>query len=316
MKSRLFFVSDIHGSSRLFLKFVNAAKVYDANVIIIGGDVAAKSIVPIFQEGGSYRATFRGSTISADSKEQLVRLEKDIDASGSYSLLTTKWEWDELTKNASKMNRVFDSLIGRSLESWCSIAEERLRKLGTNVIVNKGNDDPPVVEERLRKSKFVVYPNEKIVPVDTKHEMISLGYSNITPWNLPGDVSEDVLKDKIDAQVSKLSDRASSIFNIHVPPFNTHLDLAPKLNPDLTPKLTPGGEPEMAHVGSTSVRKAIEEYQPLTGLHGHIHESKGHSRIGRTQCFNPGSDYGIGLLKGVLLDISDGKITSSAFTEG
>ena len=48
----------------------------------------------------------------------------------------------------------------------------------------------------------------------------------------------------------------------------------------------------MIHAGSTAVRASIEKHQPLVGLHGHIHESKGFVTLGRTLCLNPGSEYG------------------------
>jgi Icc-related predicted phosphoesterase len=65
----------------------------------------------------------------------------------------------------------------------------------------------------------------------------------------------------------------------------------------------------MIPVGSTAVRKIIEKYQPLLGLHGHIHESAGFVRIGRTQCLNPGSEYAEGILRGFLVEIEGAKIT-------
>ena len=55
-----------------------------------------------------------------------------------------------------------------------------------------------------------------------------------------------------------------------------------------------------------AVRESIERYQPLVGLHGHIHESGGRFRIGRTQTFNPGSEYVQGVLQGVKLTLKGG----------
>jgi hypothetical protein len=75
----------------------------------------------------------------------------------------------------------------------------------------------------------------------------------------------------------------------------------------------PGGDPQMVHVGCKAVRSVIERVQPMMGLHGHIHESRGIEKIGRTTCFNPGSEYTIGLLNSLLLNVSRDKIESFMF---
>ena len=72
----------------------------------------------------------------------------------------------------------------------------------------------------------------------------------------------------------------------------------------------------MAPVGATSVRKAIEEYQPLLGLHGHIHESRGVARLGRTICINPGSRYNEGILQGVIIDLEGNCVRNYQLTAG
>ncbi len=63
----------------------------------------------------------------------------------------------------------------------------------------------------------------------------------------------------------------------------------------------------MEHVGSKSVRKFEEKYQPLMGLHGHIHESYASDKLGRTIVVNPGSEYGSGILRGFIIDMSPEK---------
>jgi hypothetical protein len=73
---------------------------------------------------------------------------------------------------------------------------------------------------------------------------------------------------------------------------------------------------EMAQVGSTAVAEMIEKYQPLLGLHGHIHEATGKRQIGRTLCVNPGSNYTEGILNGFILTLDDKKIKGAIFTSG
>jgi Icc-related predicted phosphoesterase len=315
-KTRVFFVSDVHGSERLFLKFTNAGRVYKANVLVIGGDITGKTITPIFEKGDSWNAQYVGTWRTVDNQEELEKLEKDVRELGSYPYKTTESEWASLRESQKKMDDLFEKLMSESIRRWVKLAEERLKPLGCKTIFNIGNDDLPIVGDLIRGSDYVIYPNESVVQIDDHHEMPSVGYSNMTPWNCPGDISEDELMLKLERATAGLSKPETSLFNFHCPPYDTHLDVAPKLDANLTPVLTPGGEPEMIHVGSTSVRKVIENLQPLAGLHGHIHESKGISKIGKTQCFNPGSEYASGVLRGLVINLSEKKIDNYIFTEG
>ncbi|MEM2517675.1 MAG: phosphoesterase, partial [Candidatus Bathyarchaeia archaeon] len=103
----------------------------------------------------------------------------------------------------------------------------------------------------------------------------------------------------------------NSIFNLHCPPINTLLDIAPKLDKDLKVSLR-----ETIAAGSAAVRKAIEKYQPLLGLHGHIHESRGIEKIGRTLCINPGSEYTEGILRAIVVDLGKDNIKNNFFISG
>lgn len=315
-KTRVFFVSDVHGSERLFLKFTNAGRVYKANVLLIGGDITGKTITPIFDKIGSWTAQYVGSWRTASNEAELEKLEKDIREQGSYPYRTTESEWASLRENQEKMDALFERVMSESIQRWVGLAEERLKPLGCKTIFNIGNDDLPIVGDLIKGSDYVIYPNESIIQIDDHHEMPSVGQSNMTPWNCPGDISEEELLKTLEKTTGGLAKPETSLFNFHCPPYDTQLDVAPKLDTNLTPVLTPGGEPEMAHVGSTSVRKVIEKLQPLAGLHGHIHESKGMSKIGKTQCFNPGSEYVSGILRGLVINLSEKKIDNYVFTEG
>jgi Icc-related predicted phosphoesterase len=112
-----------------------------------------------------------------------------------------------------------------------------------------------------------------------------------------------------------LKNPSQAVFNLHVPPYDTNLDIAPELDDTLTPKLSVTGGFKMVPVGSKAVRQAIEKYQPLVGLHGHIHESRSAQKIGKTLCINPGSEYGEGVLRGVVLELSRKGLDSYTFTQ-
>ena len=135
----------------------------------------------------------------------------------------------------------------------------------------------------------------------------------MTPWKCEGDVEENDLLKMLDSLASKLQDPERSVFNLHCPPVETKLDTAPLLDDKLRPVYLPGGDPRMVHVGCKAVRTLIERVQPLAGLHGHIHEAKAIDKIGRTQIFNPGSEYTTGLLNSLLLNLSRDKVESFMF---
>jgi Icc-related predicted phosphoesterase len=113
-------------------------------------------------------------------------------------------------------------------------------------------------------------------------------------------------------------DPARCVFNLHCPPLDSGLDRCVKLDTSTDPPtpVTTGGRPTYAGGGSRAVRDAIQTYQPLVGLHGHIHESPGQIAYGRTRCFNPGSEYGQGVLNGVMLYIRDGELAGYQHTCG
>jgi Icc-related predicted phosphoesterase len=104
-----------------------------------------------------------------------------------------------------------------------------------------------------------------------------------------------------------------TILNLHCPPFGSGLDDAPGLDDNLKPKHG-GHAPEP--VGSTAVREAIEETRPVLSLHGHIHEARGHTRIGPTLCINPGSAYEQGDLMGALIELNGKKVKNFVLTSG
>ena len=88
------------------------------------------------------------------------------------------------------------------------------------------------------------------------------------------------------------------------PDLKQRLDEAPALDANLRP--THGGA-VMKPVGSIAVRDAILKHQPLLSVHGHIHESRGVKRMGRTLAINPGSVYGDGVLQGAVIELNPKK---------
>jgi Icc-related predicted phosphoesterase len=145
--------------------------------------------------------------------------------------------------------------------------------------------------------------------------MVSFGYANRTPWKTPRELDEEEIYTRLRALVDQLENPAGAIFNIHVPPRDSSLDTAYEVDEDLS-YVTKGGRPHEIATGSSAVRQIIEEAQPLLSLHGHIHESKGVTTIGRTVAINPGSDYGSGHLDGCLIHLAPDRVINQYLVSG
>jgi len=182
--------------------------------------------------------------------------------------------------------------------------------------ISPGNDDRFDIDEALKSSSVVQCPEDEVVWLDDKHEMITSGWTNFSPWNSPRETTEDKLSEIFNRMISKVERMDNCIFNLHCPPFDTPLDVAPELDKTLKPVVHSGGEVSMIHVGSKAVRESIVKCSPFLGLHGHIHEARGFTKIGRTLCINPGSEYGEGILRGALLNVGEKSLKSYLLTQG
>jgi Icc-related predicted phosphoesterase len=299
---RVFFATDIHGSNSCFTKFLTALQFYRSDALILGGDVTGKQIVPIIrQENGGehgYRFHFLGEDKEITSDEELQRTEKLCRDVGAYPFVTTRKELDELERDAAKMDQKWVELATLALKKWEEEASQKLRNTGKEMYVTGGNDDRPEIFSVLKDSKSMMYVEDTVTEVGSQYEMISLGYSNPTPWKTPRECSEQELTGRIESLVSKVKEVNSSIFNIHVPPIGLGIDIAPELD-----EKTMQIKTSTKAVGSTAVREEILKYQPLLGLHGHVHESRGALYLKRTFCVNPGSEYSEGILRGAVINI-------------
>jgi Predicted phosphoesterases, related to the Icc protein len=316
--TRIFFASDIHGSETCFRKFLNSAKFYDAKALIFGGDITGKAIIPIVKNNGGYISNLYGNEVKINGENELnefIKLQKN---KGFYPYVTDKEEYEELKNNKEKLNEKFKELINERIRQWVVLANERLRDTKVKVYWEAGNDDFLDLDS-LMESENTIYIGEKVVDLfDLK--IAGLSYANTTPWNAPRDVPEEKLIEIINSMLKSAGFGESEktqeiIFAFHPPPFDTILDLAPKVRADFTYARV-GGQRDFIHVGSIAVRKAIESYKPLLSLHGHIHESKGVDKVGNTLSINPGSEYSEGILHGALINLDKGKVKSYILTTG
>ena len=295
---RVFFATDLHGSEMCWRKFLNAAKFYEADVLICGGDMTGKAIIPIVEEDGRFTMTLAGQaqTVGAD---EVGDVEAQVRRRGYYPLRVTPERLAELDENADTRTHTFQKVMLDGVQRWMDMAKEKLGGSGIRLFVCPGNDDEMEVDDVIRKSDMVELGEGQVVEVDG-YSMISTGWSNHTPWNTHREETEEKLGERIEAMASQVPDSSKAIFNLHCPPFKSGLDEAPAIDADL--KLLHGGR-ALRPVGSTAVREAIEKHQPLLSLHGHIHESKGAIKIGKTLSINPGSAYEEGMLMAAIVNL-------------
>ena len=313
--TRVFFTTDVHASDRCFRKFLNAAKVYKADALILGGDITGKVLVSILETPeGSYKLTLFGRETLV-KKDKLQETQKALLDAGQYSIVTTTEELAKMQVEKSKADKVFNEVMARAVSNWVQLAEERLKGTGVKCYISPGNDDRFEIDEALRDSGQVFNPENKVVELAGGFEMITLGYANPTPWHSPRELSEAKLGEMIEALASKVARPDTAVYNLHVPPINTQLDKAPAVSHDFN-YVKEGLGIKFIHAGSSAVRESIKRHSPLLGLHGHIHESKGFEKLGKTLCINPGSEYSDGILRGALVNLDGGKVHDFMLTSG
>ena len=311
---RVFFATDIHGSEVCWRKFLNAAAFYKADLVILGGDVTGKVMVPITDHHGHWEVVLAGEKRRIDTREELADVERQIRNRGSYPAIMTPDELTWMQGQEHAIDERFSQEMTRSLDRWLDMADGKLKGGEVPCVLNGGNDDIWEIDDIIESSPCVSFGEGKLLDLDGFH-LVSMGWTNPTPWDTFREAPEEELAAKIEQVAGLVPDMERAIFNFHAPPHGTGLDEAPALDDQLRPM---HGGAVMKPVGSTAVREAILSHQPMLSVHGHIHESRGVTRLGRTLAINPGSVYGDGVLQGALLELNPkkGKVTKYLLVNG
>ena len=316
----IYYVADIHGSDVCFRKWLNAAAFYGADVLIVGGDLTGKTLLPIYPAGGAiggWTATWREREQRLETQSAVDDLVRVARNEGVYGIVTTPDEVAAIRGSIEKEREVFARVKVAALEEWLALADARLAGRKTQAFVMPGNDDPPQIDAVLASSRTLRDVQGMTTELAPGIWMASRGESTPTPWHTPREVPDATLGERVREVVDRLPGGGTTIWNLHMPPYDTRIDMAPRLGPDLSVRYDGSGEPAMMPVGSATIRALIAERQPSVALHGHIHEGRGRYRIGTTQGFNPGSQYQDGVLNGMLLRVSDRQgLRNVVFTAG
>jgi Icc-related predicted phosphoesterase len=302
---RLFFATDIHGSETCWRKFLNSGRHYEADVIVLGGDMTGKALVPIVDDGGGRsHATLLENRHDLEGEEEVVQFEEAVKRRGYYPFRTDPDELARYEDDPEAADRFFHEQMLATVERWMALADEKLAGTGIRAFACPGNDDQFDIDSVIEAAGHVELAEGRVIDIDG-FQLVSTGWANRTPWKTYREEDEADLAKRIDGMVSQVTAPPErTIFSLHCPPYGTGLDDAPELTEDM--RLKHAGHAPVP-CGSTAVREAIEQHQPLLALHGHIHEARGNARVGKTLCINPGSSYEQGELLGALVDLDGGK---------
>jgi len=313
---KIFYVTDLHGSEICWKKFLNAGAFYKADAVILGGDVTGKAMVPIVQRAnGSWEASLQDHRETLEGESEIQEFEKRVQNRGYYPIRVSDEEYVALQEDEDLVDKRFKEVMIEGTARWIDMAEEKLAGTGIRVVACPANDDMFEIDDLLMHAR-VVETGDEDHPIELDgYSMISMGWTNPTPWNTFREEPEEGLAIRIKRALEHAPDPDHTIFNFHAPPYGSKLDNAPALTPDMT--YVSGGQ-AIRPVGSTAVRDAVTQFQPLLSLHGHIHESRGAARLGRTLALNPGSSYEEGILQAaiVTLDPKKNKVKNYQLVNG
>ncbi len=313
---RILYASDFHGSEAFFRKFLSAGIQYQANVLIVGGDVTGKAMIPIVHQGnGRYLGYLYGRKEEPSTREGLEKLKQTITNVGFYPITLEKDEANDLEQHPEKMSHRFEQEMCDRVQYWLGLFEEKLGQKGLVLYFMPGNDDLWSIDTVIDQYPHVHNPDGKRYWLDEDHELVGMSCANMTPWKCARDMEEGELTMRLNEIGALLEYPARAVAALHVPPFDCGIDVCPQLDKDLK-IMTQGGQVLMKPVGSTAVRQFIERVQPMLSLHGHIHEAPGHVRIGKTLAINAGSEYAEGIMKAAIINLEKDKVKGHILVSG
>ena len=313
---KMFFASDLHGSNVCFKKFVNSAKFYGVDVLVLGGDLTGKAVIPIAeQEDGTFVALQHGESVQIAGKDELDDFVKRQGNMGFYPVVMPESEYQRLRADENAQQALFKTLVLERVREWASFAAQKLQGTDVPLVTVPGNDDFVEIDEILTLAPVFDFHEMQVCEFKGGYQMLYCGGSTPTPWDTEREYTEEQYVERFAELLPQVTDMSRCIFNVHVPPFGTALDACPKLDRNLK-VVYEMGLPAQVHAGCQTLADIIKAHQPLLGLHGHIHEGRAKINIGKTICINPGSVYPEGILQGALITLRDGQVTQANLMQG
>ncbi len=313
---KMFFASDLHGSNVCFKKFVNSAQFYGADVLVLGGDLTGKAVIPIAeQDDGSFIAFQHGEAVKINDRCELDDFVKRQGNMGFYPAVMTEAEYQRLKADPEGQTALFKQLVLERVREWVAFAAQKLKGAGIPLVALPGNDDFPEIDAILTQAECIDFHEMQVCEFKGGYQMLFCGGSTPTPWDTEREYTEEQYISRFGELLPQVADMSRCIFNVHVPPFGTALDACPKLDGDLR-VVYEMGLPAQTHAGCQTLLDIIKQHQPLLGLHGHIHEGRAKINIGKTICVNPGSVYPEGILQGALVTLRHAEVAQVNLVQG
>lgn len=313
---KIFFASDLHGSNVCFKKFVNSAQFYGADVLVLGGDLTGKAVIPIAEQADGTFLTFQhGDAVKLASKAELDDFIKRQGNMGFYPTVMSEAEYQVMKADPEAQAALFKKLVLERIREWADIAAQKLKGTDVPLVAIPGNDDFHEIDDILTKAPHFDFHEMQVCQFKGGYQMLFCGGSTPTPWDTEREYSEEQYVARFAELIPQVTDMSRCIFNVHVPPFGTTLDACPKLDKNLQ-VVYEMGMPAQMHAGCRTLVDVIKAQQPLLALHGHIHEGRAQINIGKTICINPGSVYPEGILQGAMIILRDGQVRTATLTQG
>ena len=199
---KIFFATDIHGSEICWRKFLNSAAFYKADMVVLGGDVTGKVMVPIISHPGYWQVTLGGQAQRLDTQAELDEVQRQIRNRGSYPAIVTPDELQLLSEEEGAVDRRFTVEMIKSLDRWLDMADSKLKGGEIPCILNGGNDDIWEIDDVIESSPCVSFAEGKVLELDGFH-LVSMGWTNPTPWDTFREAPEEELAAKIEAVVAR-----------------------------------------------------------------------------------------------------------------
>ena len=227
-------MTDLHGSEICWKKFLNAGSFYGADVVILGGDVTGKAMVPIVQRAnGTWEASLQDHRDTLESEDAIVEFEKRVMDRGYYPIRVSDQEYVAMQEDEVLVDKRFKEVMLDGTERWIAMAEEKLANTGIRVIACPANDDMFEIDDLLSGAQ--------VVETGDEDDRSSSATSRWSRWagrtRRPGTPSARPRSPSWrpgSIERSRGHRSETTIFNFHAPPYGSKLDNAPALNPDLT----------------------------------------------------------------------------------
>ena len=173
---KLFFVTDLHGSEICWKKFLNAGAFYQADAVILGGDITGKAMVPIVQRpNGSWEASLQDHRETLETSGEVDEFRKRVMNRGYYPIQVSEEEYRALQADADLVDKRFKEVMLEGTERWIAMAEEKLAGTGIRVIACPANDDMFEIDDLLAGARVVETGDEEHPIQLDSYTMVSMG---------------------------------------------------------------------------------------------------------------------------------------------